>query len=241
MSNNVRLHRIDIIRGVAVILMVFYHLLFDLHHFFQKSIQHSELIFKFGPEIIGGLFLITSGLAHSMHFRTGRLKQKIRRSFFLLAIALFLSVLTYILFKNQLIIFGILHCISISTLLGICLNKTSNSFILLCSLFLISIGFFWLNSIPHPSIFFIPLGGNLDNRDYIMLDYFPLIPYFGEYLLGLWLGLVFIKNKISKNTETPKNYFYNFILLLGKNSLTIYLIHQPIILGFLYLLNYSFS
>jgi uncharacterized membrane protein len=69
------------------------------------------------------------------------------------------------------------------------------------------------------------------------LDYFPLLPWFGVVLLGVFIG-----NGVYKNNTRVfqlKDYSHTIVVrglcFLGRYSLIIYLLHQLIIVGLLYL------
>jgi uncharacterized membrane protein len=68
------------------------------------------------------------------------------------------------------------------------------------------------------------------------VDYAPIFPWFGVILFGMFLGNVLYPNgkrrlKISDLSDPSIVKFFSF---LGRNSLLIYLIHQPILMFFLY-------
>jgi uncharacterized membrane protein len=79
----------------------------------------------------------------------------------------------------------------------------------------------------------------LRRPDYYASDYFPLIPWFGVVLLGLFLGNTLY-------SENGRNFFlpdwgdllpFRFLQFLGRNSLLIYMIHQPILYGLAFFLS----
>jgi len=238
--NPQRLHSIDLLRGVAVVLMIFYHFFFDLVYFYQKQISGSEFLVFIGPEIIGGLFLFTSGLSYSLSFHKPVSTSKIKKILFLFLISFLITLFTFFYFKDQLILFGILHCIAASSLLGLFLKKRTPSFILSLSIFILFMGFYFMRKLEF-SYFLIPFLNLKSSAHFVMLDHFPLFPYFGEYLLGLWFGLKFFSFQVKKSEQTDTFLKFNFLqkklVFLGKHSLLIYLIHQPLLLALLSILN----
>jgi len=69
------------------------------------------------------------------------------------------------------------------------------------------------------------------------LDYFPVLPWFGLVLLGIYYGgVLYPEGKRSFSLKEKSNVATRFLGFLGRNSLKIYLVHQPIILAFLYLM-----
>jgi uncharacterized membrane protein len=68
------------------------------------------------------------------------------------------------------------------------------------------------------------------------VDYFPLFPWFGVVLLGLYFSKLWYvegERKFKLPYELPKS---NLMCFLGRNTLWIYLIHQPIFIAVLHFL-----
>ncbi len=81
-----------------------------------------------------------------------------------------------------------------------------------------------------------PIG--ITPQPYPAVDFFPLIPWFGVVLLGVFLGnLLYADNKRQFPLPAWGDFFpFNALEFMGRHSLVIYMIHQPIILLVLYLL-----
>jgi len=60
---NSRIWEIDFLRGSAVVIMVFYHLTYDLIHLAGVPAFVDPFFWRLGPEIIAGTFLLASGLS----------------------------------------------------------------------------------------------------------------------------------------------------------------------------------
>ena len=70
-----------------------------------------------------------------------------------------------------------------------------------------------------------------------MLDYFPIFPWFGLYLIGMSMGSIFYPGGKRKGELKPPHIpVVPVICFAGRHSLLIYLIHQPIIVGILLLI-----
>ena len=81
----------------------------------------------------------------------------------------------------------------------------------------------------------IPLG--LVPGDFASSDYFPLLSNLGFFLAGAFLGKTLYRKKETLLPRVnPANPVLAFFTLLGKWSLPVYLLHQPIITGLLYLI-----
>jgi len=69
------------------------------------------------------------------------------------------------------------------------------------------------------------------------IDYFPLLPWLGVCLLGIALGDIMYKDN-KRRFPLPDLSKYRPSKLfswLGQHSLAIYLLHQPVIAGVLFL------
>ncbi|MHA1487713.1 MAG: heparan-alpha-glucosaminide N-acetyltransferase domain-containing protein, partial [Promethearchaeota archaeon] len=68
-------------------------------------------------------------------------------------------------------------------------------------------------------------------------DYFPLIPWFGATLVGIVLGSILYKDNKRRFYLPDLSKYKSFTMLswVGKHSLAIYLFHQPVIAGMLFI------
>lgn len=235
-----RIIEIDTTRGIAVILMILYHFTFDLHYFeivrsnFLNSIEWNLL-----RDVVAGIFITLVGVSLYIKVSTQKykrlefIKKQIKRGFFILFLGILISIITYFFISPFTYIrFGILHLIGLSLILITPLInyylKTKKIDIFLIIGTLIFIFGSIINQFTCPEIF-IPFGCTPSN--FMTLDYFPLFPLFGLVLIGFWLGdkLQIHNTKAIKNTNQPK--FIKLLSFIGQNSLLIYILHQPILIG----------
>jgi uncharacterized membrane protein len=69
-----------------------------------------------------------------------------------------------------------------------------------------------------------------------MVDWYPILPWFGVVLIAIFLGHAFYpagkrRFEIPDWSRVP---VLRQIAFLGKHSLLIYLVHQPVLIGILY-------
>ncbi|MGB9763845.1 MAG: heparan-alpha-glucosaminide N-acetyltransferase [Candidatus Saccharicenans sp.] len=232
-----RIWEIDFLRGLAIILMVGYHLLYDLGDFvgLKKFLGFSTDLELTGwviaQNFFAGLFVLLSGISTTFS------RNNLRRFLKFLVVALLITVATYFFDKSSVIVFGIIHCLATSVLLYMLLfQKSKPSRRIAWGGLILLLGFF-MPTIKKTFIlntnWLLPFG--LHKPIFASLDYFPLIPWFGVFLIGTALGQWLYAEKKSLIRQPLPETFINWC---GRYSLWIYLLHQPVIMGILYLLGY---
>ena len=230
---------IDVIRGISILAMITFHFAFDLMYFgFAKPDLIYQPDWRLFERMIAFSFLFIAGL--SLFITHGSLinwKSFIRRYGITAICAVLISSVTYFLFNNDMIRFGILHAISISGLIGLLLLKLNS-----LSLFLLAVLIFFLNLlIPQPvegDYFWQWLIYTTETPN--SLDYRPILPWMTPFILGMASYQLFKKWGLleTSNSITHRELF--ILSWLGKKSLIIYLLHQPILFaGFFLLLQFS--
>jgi uncharacterized membrane protein len=216
-----RYWEIDFLRGIAVVLMIAYHFAFDLIYF--KT--YNNLYWLAVP--IASLFIMVSGVSLSISYsRGGRFLKFARRGIKLLFLGLVITAVTFILLREGFIFFGILHFFGVTSFLVYPLLKYLKG----------NLSYLFLG------IFIILTGSFLELRpvNFYSFDYFPLIPWFGVLLIGIFLGKTFYpKGKRNFKIFKLKGRIIDFTTFFGRNSLIIYFIHQPIIFLILFLLGHG--
>ena len=218
-----RVFEADFLRGVAIVLMVIFHLCFDLNYFKYISIDiYSAIEWKVFRAIIVFLFLLIVGVSMFFAYSDGiNYKKFKKRIFILLGSSLLITIVTMLTFPKSWIYFGIIHFILVATILGLPFVRYPN--ISLVVGIIIIIGYFlgflpvsWIHDMLKPIL-------GLPSRTEDIVKFFP---WFGVVLIGIFVGskkLFYIK--ITQNIITNK------IALFGRHALIIYLIHQPILFG----------
>ena len=223
MDNN-RVFEIDLLRFVAIILMIVFHIVYDIDTFTAYNINYSKGFWYFVGRSASIIFIFTSGLS------SGFSKKTIKRGILLIVLGLLISVITYVLFKSAYIRFGILSLLGVSMILSPALKKLSPFFLIFTSLSIFYIHYLIRDIVVTTSIL-IPLG--LTYQNFYTLDYFPIIPNLSFYILGLTVYKLFYQKHKSLFFT---NYTNKYVTLISKKSLLIYLLHQPLILVILMLI-----
>jgi uncharacterized membrane protein len=238
-----RLWEIDTIRGIAVVLMVFYHLVFDLYFFGALVGYFPTLQWQIIARAIGSTFILLLGL--SMTLRYGRLRLELAgwelfrkylvRGLKLLAWGLVITAITYFIVGSQrLVVFGILHLLGISTILAYPFLR-SRWACLVGSILAIAAGAY-LTLIEIPSPWLLWLG--VSQFAYYPVDWYPILPWFGVALLGAFLGFSLYPEGVRRFDlpDYSPTIPVRALGFLGRHSLIIYLVHQPILMSLLILL-----
>ncbi len=230
-----RIWEIDFLRGLAIILMVGYHLLFDLgefrgvERFLGFSTDLSTLAWTIAQYFFATVFVALSGISSTLT------RSNVRRGLRLLAVSLAVSAVTYVFDPASAVYFGILQCLAVSMLLyGAAFERAGAS---ACAAWGgLVIGFSAALPALRKALAFrfdwlLPFG--LHSPTFSSFDYFPLIPWFGVFLVGAALGKSVYAPRRSLLPWRPPATFVN---VAGRFSLLIYIVHQPVIMGILYLL-----
>ena len=107
-SRKGRIHLMDEIRGLCVLLMIFYHAFYTMSMLFHWELGTKLLVF-FSPAepFFAGLFILISGISSQLSH------SNLIRGLKLLGVALALTLVTYFIIPSELIVFGILHMLSV--------------------------------------------------------------------------------------------------------------------------------
>jgi len=222
---------IDLGRGIAVVLMIIYHFLFDIFYF------KSMINFYWLVPAMASIFVLISGICLNISYSKNKNFTKfVRRGIKLFSLGMLITLISFLLLTKGFILFGILHFFGISSLLAypfLKYFKNKLSYLLL-GILIIALGIY-LSNLRFETNYFMWLG--LIPKNFYTFDYFPILPWFGILLVGIFLGKVFYPSG-KRNFQLPiyKGNVVNLFSFLGKNSLIIYFIHQPIILSILFLL-----
>ncbi len=232
-----RFWEIDFTRGTALVMMLASNFITDLQ-FFTNYTQFSTFWWWFA-RITAFMFVFLVGLSLNISYnrakREGNAKfsKYLKRGLFIFALGLLITAVTFLFLGKDYVRFGVLHLIGISIIFAYPFLKWKAGIAFLSSLKLIATGIVL-------SLFTISSGAfewlGLQPANFSTIDYFPLLPWFGVVLLGIY----FSKNWYRKGERTfkPKVELKasNPICFLGRHTLLIYLIHQPIFIAILHFL-----
>ncbi len=225
-----RLALIDGLRGFALCLMIVYHFAFDLVWFRVLRADFNHDPFWLGYRgIVVTLFLSLVGVSLVLARRARQTPPAFwRRVGLIAACAALVSAASYLAFPQTFITFGVLHCIALSSILARPVVE-SPRIALLSGIALIAIG----NTV-HLPLFDAPWLNwiGLMTHKPPTEDYVPLLPWLGVVLVGVAVGHWLLARERGPVTAlgrvTPA-----WLAWLGRHSLLVYLVHQPVLVGIL--------
>lgn len=237
-----RFWEIDLLRGIAIVMMIIFHSLFYLNYFniYKMSLYSGPILIY--VYLVGTIFIMLVGVSLLLSYsRVENILTKkalylkyAKRGFTIFCLGLFITVVTWFFVGDGFVVFGVLHCIGLSIILAFpflrfrYLNLILGVLLILFGIILRNMvfDFNWLVWLG-----FIPSG-------FYTIDYFPLLPWFGVVLVGIFLGNGLYNNYkrvfILRDFSVLKPV--RFFCFLGRYSLIIYFLHHLVLLSIMYIL-----
>jgi uncharacterized membrane protein len=229
-----RYWEIDLARGIAILMMILFHMVFDLYYFRIFPIDIYSGFWRYFAFATASLFLLIVGIsltisrARVASTRSGyQLALKfVYRGAGIFLLGLLVTFCTWLFLKEGFIVFGILHLIGVSIIISPLFFRFKKCNIVLGFL-CIGIGYFITTSTGP--IWLLPLG--IHPATFWSVDYEPIFPWFGIVLIGMGLGEYLYPEGVRRFTlpQIPE-IVVRPLAFLGRHSLIIYLVHQPVII-----------
>lgn len=235
-----RIWSMDELRGLAVFCMIFYHGFYTVGFLFGNF--WGLFFFRFfmpAEPFFAGLFMFISGIACNLSH------SNLVRGLKLLALALGVTLITWLAVPEDIITFGILHFLAVCMILAGLLMPFVNRFrfswvpVAICAVLYsltknIQLGYlgpggalsFALPKALYAANWLAPLG--FHNSAFRSADYFPVLPWIFVYAAGVFVG------KLAKAGKFPAFLYVSrapFFSWFGRHALILYLVHQPVIYG----------
>ncbi len=226
---------VDIARGGAIIAMVAYHLCWDLSYFrfIAADVGYDPEWVLIARSILA-VFLFLAGVSLVLGHGSGiRWRSFWRRWIFVLAGALAITVATWFAFPQSFVYFGVLHAIALFSLLGLAFVRTPLWLAVVVATVIIALPFFYSDPLFNEKAWSwlgfwqVPPPAN---------DLVPVFPWFGAVLLGIIATRLVLASGLAPRLAAiaPTGRLPRLLAFLGRWSLLIYLLHQPILLGLIY-------
>lgn len=242
-----RMDTLDTLRGITIVSMVVYHACFDMVYLFGGDMPwFSEKWTYYWQQSICITFILFAGVASTLSH------SNFKRGCGLFVAAILMSIVSFMVVPEEIIVFGILHFMGIACILTAILQvplskiKPIIGFVVCVLLFTICkqlpngyLGFFDIHLIKLPeklyTVQFLSLIG-LPTPSFFSGDYFPVFPW----LFLFWAGFFFwkavghkLRGNVSMHIRLP------FFTMFGRHSLLIYLLHQPFLYLFITLVTHG--
>lgn len=225
-----RVWELDAARGLALLGMLIIHFVYDLVDLWGVISWQEPDWYLFIKNNCGFVFLVISGISATLG--SGR----ISRGALVFACGLLCTAVTALMYllgladESIIIWFGALHCLGVCMVLWHWLRWLPSRSLALLGLILTAAGLVLarLNLYTHWAL--IPLG--VCPVWFYSSDYFPLMPNLGFFLLGAVLGRALYREKKTRLPGvSPDCPPIRLLRAMGRHSLTIYLLHQPVLAG----------
>ncbi len=238
-----RLWPLDALRGAAIVAMIVFHFAWDLSAlgFIATDVTEHQG-WRLFSHAIAGSFLAIAGAALALAHGAGlRREAFLRRLAIIAAAAALVTAGTWFAFPDRFVTFGILHAIALFSLLALPLARAAWPLPLLLAAGVVA-AHLWLQSPASAALqawladsalgpLWRHLGLTWDPP--ASVDFVPLVPWFACLLAGVAAGGRLL---VSRRQASPAPAAANPLIVLGRWSLPIYLVHQPILYGGLALL-----
>jgi uncharacterized membrane protein len=223
---------IDVARGAAIAAMVAYHFAWDLSYLgFIETDVVAHRGWQLFARSIAASFLILVGIGLVLAHGGGvRAPAFLRRLAVIGGAALGITVVTWFVFPDEYIFFGILHCIAVSSVLALPFLRLPAAAVLAVAGFCFAApSWFTDPRLDAPALAWLGLGSEAPLTN----DYVPIFPWFGFVLMGLVAGrhVLPLAARLSAPGRLWTAAWSRGLIWAGRHSLAIYLVHQPVLLG----------
>ena len=222
-----RVAAVDALRGIAIVAMIAYHFSFDLRLFGLARLDFEGDPFWLGARAaIVSTFLGLVGVSLVLARHAGvTAAQRWKRTATIAACALAVSVASWLAFPTSYVWFGILHCIAVASVVAWPFTRHPR-LALACGAAVIVAGLV----VTHPAFDSRALAWiGFTTHKPATEDYVPLFPWLGVALVGVAAG-----DALARRSFAPLAFLARApraLAWLGRHSLAIYMVHQPILIG----------
>jgi uncharacterized membrane protein len=245
-GSGLRFDRLDALRGLAIVWMVAFHFSFDLNHlgfWTPRQNFYADPFWTWQRTAIVSLFLFCAGLSQAVALQGGQGRQGgtggpqfstrfdlrfWRRWAQIAGCALLVSAGSAVMFPGSWISFGVLHAIAVMLiLLRLAAPLRGALWLLGLACMLLPL---W---VAHPV--FDTRWTNwvgLVTRKPITEDFVPMLPWLGVMLWGLAAGRWLLAHRPAA-LAGPVPSSLRPLAVLGRWSLSFYMVHQPVLIGVL--------
>jgi uncharacterized membrane protein len=225
-----RFDRLDALRGAAIVWMAVFHFCFDLNHFGlldPRQNFYRDPFWTVQRAVIVSLFMATAGLSLAAALDAGQGWPRFWRRWAQVAgCAVLVSAGSALMFPRSWISFGVLHGFAVMLVLARLAAPLRGG------LWLLGLACLLLpHWVQHPV--FDTRWTNwvgLTTRKPVTEDWAPVLPWLGVMLWGLAAGQWLLRTR-RHGLAGPLPRLLAPLALLGRRSLSFYMLHQPVLIG----------
>ncbi|MGM9557848.1 MAG: heparan-alpha-glucosaminide N-acetyltransferase [Oscillospiraceae bacterium] len=232
MQKQERIWELDALRGLCILCVIVVHFLFDLVYFAGLDVSFPP-VYVFIQQYGGVIFVVLSGCCATLGSRS------FRRGAIVFGCGMLISAVTAGMYflgmaaRDVIVWFGVLHLLGVCMMLYPVYKKLPTEALACIGVVLVVAGYLLAGTTVEAKFLF-PLG--LCYPGFASSDYFPLLPHLGWYMLGTVFGRTVYADKKTRLPGKAKSWAVTrFFCFCGRQSLWIYLIHQPVVFGLLQL------
>ena len=202
---------------------------------FRSDPYHSP-VWRGLRTLILSSFLLISGLSFGLAQVSGRDFSSLKNRWLQIAGCAFaVTAGSYLMFPNSPILFGVLHAVCAMWLIAyFIMGMLSSAYLIsLIGIVMILAGTaLKFDALSQPWLSWLGMVSRKPRTE----DYVPLLPWIGVFMLGLAASKT---RALEWALHQPLQH--RALSWLGKRSLTVYMVHQPIFIGLLWLLVTAFK
>ena len=228
-----RFWEVDFARGIGIVMMIASNFVTDLQYF--KNYGAYPNFWHAFAVVTATIFIFLVGVSLTVSYsRSNAFSKFLKRGAYIFGLGMILTLVTFFFIPQDYIRFGILHMIGLSIIFAYPFMRLKNNYLILLAGFVSILAGTLAEKAVAGSNVLLWLG--LTTTNFSSVDYFPLFPWFGVVLVGLVAGRLLYSNGM-RRFKLPELKCSKLVCWLGKHSLAIYFIHQPILLSLLWLLS----
>lgn len=238
LAGNARADAVDALRGVAMVWMTVFHFCFDLSHFgYWPQDFRGDPAWTMQRTAIVSLFLFCAGLGQALAWQQGVGWRRFGQRWVRIAgCALLVSAGSYLMFPRSYIHFGVLHGMAVMLVVARCTAGWGGW---LWPAGALALAAPWAGGwlLTGPAADWAPwFNSNALNwlgvvsRKPFTEDYVPVLPWLGVMWWGLAAGQWALRRRPGW-LAMPVHRNVRPLAVLGRWSLSYYMLHQPVLIG----------